>query len=134
MSKERELLARVLGPRTFMQGVALRREIEELLAQPHKNRLIEVYTDFLKSLIENDGAGLKELKAFDIETYNKLKATFGVSDLLAQSEQDPVTNEPTATAMAVMPNGVSVSNVYDAYEEGRKSVMVEQEPLKKHTV
>ena len=34
MRKERELLARVLGSRTFMQGVALRREIEELLAQP----------------------------------------------------------------------------------------------------
>ena len=34
MNKERELLARVLGSRTFMQGVALRREIEELLAQP----------------------------------------------------------------------------------------------------
>ena len=34
MSKERELLARVLGSRTFMQGVALRREIEQLLAQP----------------------------------------------------------------------------------------------------
>ena len=34
MSKERELLARVLESRTFMQGVALRIEIEELLAQP----------------------------------------------------------------------------------------------------
>ena len=34
MSKERELLARVLESRTFMQGVALRREIEQLLAQP----------------------------------------------------------------------------------------------------
>jgi hypothetical protein len=31
--------------------------------------------------------------------------------------------------MAVMPNGVCVSNVYDAYEEGRKSVMSEQEPV-----
>ena len=34
MSEERELLARVLESRTFMQGVALRREIEQLLAQP----------------------------------------------------------------------------------------------------
>ena len=48
--------------------------------------------------------------------------------LLAQPEQEPVTDKPTETAMAVMPNGVRVSNVYDAYEEGRKSVMVEQEP------
>ena len=46
-----------------------------------------------------------------------------------QSEQEPVTDKPTETAMAVMPNGVCVSNVYDAYEEGRKSVMVEQEPV-----
>jgi len=36
MSKERDLLVRVLGSRTFMQGVALRREIEELLAQPEQ--------------------------------------------------------------------------------------------------
>ena len=34
MSKERELLGRVLESRTFMQGVALRREIENYLAQP----------------------------------------------------------------------------------------------------
>ena len=52
-----------------------------------------------------------------------------IDQLLAQPEQEPVTNEPTTTAMAVMPNGVRVSNVYDAYEEGRKSVMVEQEPV-----
>ena len=38
-------------------------------------------------------------------------------------------DKPTEAAMAVMPNGVFVSNVYDAYEEGRKSVMVEQEPV-----
>ncbi len=50
-----------------------------------------------------------------------------------QSEQEPVTDKPTETAMAVMPNGVCVSNVYDAYEEGRKSVMSEQEPVVKIT-
>ena len=38
MSKERELLARVLESRTFMQGVALRREIEQLLAQPEQEQ------------------------------------------------------------------------------------------------
>ena len=51
-----------------------------------------------------------------------------IDQLLTQPERDPVTNEPTTTAMAVMPNGVCVSNVYDAYEEGRKSIMSEQEP------
>ena len=45
----------------------------------------------------------------------------GIEELLVQPEQNK--------AEAVMPNGVSVSNVYDAYEEGRKSVMVEQEPV-----
>ena len=44
-----------------------------------------------------------------------------ISELLAQPEQDK--------AGTVMPNGVCVSNVYDAYEEGRKSVMVKQEPV-----
>ena len=39
MSKERELLERVLESRTFMQGVALRREIEELLAQPKQETI-----------------------------------------------------------------------------------------------
>ena len=36
MNRERELLERVLESRTFMQGVALRREIEQLLAQPEQ--------------------------------------------------------------------------------------------------
>ena len=53
MSKERELLERVLESRTFMQGVALRREIEQLLAQPEQTeqfplpgeRLIEMWRD-----------------------------------------------------------------------------------------
>ena len=44
-----------------------------------------------------------------------------IRELLAQPEQNK--------AEAIMPNGVCVSNVYDAYEEGRKSVIVEQEPL-----
>jgi hypothetical protein len=53
--------------------------IAELLAQPQKTRLIEVYSELLKSLIVNNGAGLKELKAFDLETYNKLKDIFGAT-------------------------------------------------------
>ena len=44
-----------------------------------------------------------------------------IIELLAQPEQNK--------AEAIMPNGVCVSNVYAAYEEGRNSVMVEQEPL-----
>ena len=47
--------------------------------------------------------------------------------ILAQPEQEPVTDKSTETAMVIMPNGVCVSNVYAAYEEGRKSVMSEQQ-------
>ena len=58
MSKERELLARVLESRTFMQGVALRRVIEQLLAQP------ELSTDSLQldeqDLREDLREGLRE--------------------------------------------------------------------------
>ena len=52
MSKERELLARVLESRTFMQGVALRREIEELLAQPERKSFSdeEITKAFTKSV------------------------------------------------------------------------------------
>ena len=39
--------------------------------------------------------------------------------------EEPEQNKPAV----IMPNGVCVSNVYDAYEEGRKSVMSEQEPV-----
>jgi len=50
-------------------------------------------------------------------------------ELLAQPEPEPTTDKQTSVSMAaVMPNGVSVSNVYDAYEAGRASVMVESEP------
>jgi hypothetical protein len=49
-------------------------------------------------------------------------------ELLAQPEQTGLDSISNATPMAVMPNGVCVSNVYDAYEEGRKSLMSEQQP------
>ena len=51
MSKERELLARVLESRTFMQGVALRREIEQLLAQPEQE---PVYWENEKKALLNE--------------------------------------------------------------------------------
>lgn len=53
-----------------------------------------------------------------------------VEELLAQPEPEPepTTDKQTSVSMAVMPNGVSVSNVYDAYEAGRASVIIESEP------
>ena len=58
MNKERELLARVLGSRTFMQGVALRREIEELLTQPEQNNTQYLLEQVSRLTAEN--AMLKE--------------------------------------------------------------------------
>ena len=82
MSKERELLKKIWedldGDRDNYN--LLCEEIEELLAQPQSNEPlspIEKHEIFLMSLIENNGEGLKELKAFDIESYNKLKEVFG---------------------------------------------------------
>ena len=49
-----------------------------------KQQLIEKYNIFLRELIENDGEGLALLKAYDIETYNRLKGA------LAQPEPEPV--------------------------------------------
>jgi len=78
MSKERELLRRVIdGGGSYNAMESLDKEIEEFLAQPEHLSPIEKHETFLKSLIENNGEGLKELKAFDIETYNKLKEVFG---------------------------------------------------------
>lgn len=60
------------------------------------------------------------------------KLFYEIKELLAQpeqTEQEPVTDKSTETAMAIMPNGGSVSNVYAAYEEGRKSAMAGQESL-----
>jgi len=81
MSKERELLKKIWedldGDRDNYNSLC--EEIEELFAQPEQEPLspIEKHEIFLMSLIENNGEGLKELKAFDIETYNKLKEVFG---------------------------------------------------------
>ena len=75
MSKERELLKKVLA--TGWLDHTLSCEVEAILAQPEKNLLIEKCVTFLRSLIENNGEGLKELQAFDLETYNKLKEVFG---------------------------------------------------------
>ena len=67
MSKERELLARVLGSRTFMQGVALRREIEELLAQPEQTEQDDPNTLRRASLMIHEKYGSKhEVVAHDL--------------------------------------------------------------------
>ena len=57
MSKERELLERVLESRTFMQGVALRREIEELLTQPEQEPTNHMHEIFLHNLQNKEKLG-----------------------------------------------------------------------------
>ena len=83
---------------------------------------MSIERELLKKVISGDNKG-----DFFI-SYDLYKEIYEFLVHPEQSEQEPVTDKPTETAMAVMPNGVRVSNVYDAYEEGRKSVMSEQEP------
>jgi len=67
--------------------------------------------ELLKKAVQDASEGTMSLSL-----YNEIE------ELLAQPECDTLTDKPTATAMAVMPNGTYVSNVYDAYEEGRRSL------------
>ena len=81
MSKERELLARVLGSRTFMQGVALRREIEELLTQPEQNNTQYLLEQVSRLTAEN--AMLKEKwlsKGDDEDEYINEESGYNRSD------------------------------------------------------
>ena len=113
MSKERDLLEKFCNSAwIYSDWLLLKAEVETLLAQS-KREPVAWMQDSIELYVEEE----KDVKrGYIIPLYTTLP------------EQEPVTNEPTTTAMAVMPNGVCVSNVYDAYEEGRKSVMVEQEP------
>jgi len=83
---------------------------------------MSIERELLKKVISGDNKG-----DFFI-SYDLYKEIYEFLVHPEQFEQEPVTDKPTETAMAVMPNGVCVSNVYDAYEEGRKSVMSEQQP------
>ena len=77
--------------------------------------IMSIERKLLKKVISGDNKG-----DFFI-SYDLYKEIYEFLIHHEQPEQDK--------AEAVMPNGVCVSNVYDAYEEGRKSVMSEQEPL-----
>ena len=68
MRKERELLARVLGSRTFMQGVALRREIEQLLTQPEQEPVVWCTEDY-DSTLTNAGRAQHIIKYGSPPTY-----------------------------------------------------------------
>jgi hypothetical protein len=83
---------------------------------------MSIERELLKKVISGDNKG-----DFFI-SYDLYKEIYEFLVHPEHTEQEPVTDKPTETAMAVMPNGVCVSNVYDAYEEGRKSLMSEQEP------
>ena len=67
-SPERELLARVLESRTFMQGVALRREIEQLLAQPEQEPVVWCTEDY-DSTLTNAGRAQHIIKYGSPPTY-----------------------------------------------------------------
>ena len=142
MSKERDLLVRWLDDTIFEPEEldSLMDETKELLAQPEpfmfKDRKLTdsliAHNDMYKRGYARAEFDLKRepidtskerelLKECRLMLDNPINGTAGrnlqikITELLAPPEQDK--------AEAVMPNGVCVSNVYDAYEEGRKSVM-----------
>ena len=70
-------------------------------------------------------AVLQELKESS-DYWSEYDVPIGIHERIDEAiEELLVTDKPTITAMAVMPNGALVSNVYDAYEEGRKSAFGE---------
>ncbi|CAB4127440.1 hypothetical protein UFOVP84_188 [uncultured Caudovirales phage] len=124
MSKERELLKKAiqiietLGPDEeayeFINEILLLEPEQEPVAWVFPSDLKRFETQETTAVIYSGEMGKLSKNSIPLYTH--------------PPKREPVTNEPTTTAMAVMPNGVCVSNVYDAYEEGRKSVMSEQEP------
>jgi len=122
MSIERELLKRFMTElKTEEDVVSLFNDIKECLAEPEQTEQEPVAW-----IIETEIYGkLSEWVCTDKKRY--MEAHDGTKDPIPLYLAPP--KQPESTAEAVMPNGVCVSNVYDAYEEGRKSVMSEQEPV-----
>ena len=111
MSKERELLQKVLTKLNsyYYEGnVTIKNEIIELLAQPEQSNEPVAWMNDSGGCFLSDG--------------NKYSENW-----TALYTSPP--KQPESTAEAIMPNGVCISNVYAAYEEGRKSAMSEREPL-----
>jgi hypothetical protein len=119
MSKEREMIEKLCSfQMTYSDWLLLIADAEELLAQPEQEPVAWIIeTEVEGKLLEWVCTDKKHY----IEEHDSIKEPIPL--YLAPPKQ------PESTAEAVMPNGVCVSNVYDAYEEGRKSVMVEQEPV-----
>ena len=109
MSKERELLKRFMHElKTEEDVVSLFNDIKECLAQPEKA---------VAECTNSD--------TWNCKYCNKTESCGALKD----SRNFAPPKQPESTAEAIMPNGVCISNVYAAYEAGRKSVMSEQEPL-----
>jgi len=124
MSKERELLQRCLDEFEY-KGVACNElciDINKLLAQPEQPEQ-EPVAWIIQTEVEGK---LLEWVCTDKKHY--VEAHDSIKEPIPLYPAPPKQFEQNK-AEAVMPNGVCVSNVYDAYEEGRKSVMVEQEPV-----
>lgn len=118
MSKERELLRLLRRVKVLLECSnvePLQRhsdlivgEIKELLAQPEQDQEPVAWMNDSGGCFLSDG--------------NKYSENW-----IALYTEPP--KQPESTAEAIMPNGVCVSNVYAAYEEGRKSAMAGQESL-----
>jgi hypothetical protein len=111
ISRERELLEKVISGDNkgdFFVSYDLYKEIYEFLAQPEQSNEPVAWMNDSGGCFLSDG--------------NKYSENW-----TALYTSPP--KQPESTAEAIMPNGVCISNVYAAYEEGRKSAMSEREPL-----
>ena len=148
MSRERDLLVSCLDKLKYHKVPCsddLIRTIQWVLAEPEEEgvyqKLLRIekenYVEMLPSELWQDGyeAGKRSvLLSKQPEQHGTQYLLDQVARLTAENamlkEKRSTSKQPEQNkAGAIMPNGVCVSNVYDAYEEGRKSVIVEQEPL-----
>jgi len=115
---EKENYVEMLPSELWLDGYEAGKRSALLSKQPESNEPVAW-------IIETEIYGkLSEWVCTDKKRY--MEAHDGTKDPIPLYLAPP--KQPESTAEAVMPNGVCVSNVYDAYEEGRKSVMSEQQP------
>ena len=150
MTKERELLKRwLIDFGKIHPDVELLKDTKELLAQPeqgqepvawilhNKETGYRVQAAYIPSALKKEweaiplyaGSPKREQEQhrtqYLLDQVSMLRAENAMLKEKWSTSKQPEQNK----AGAIMPNSVCISNVYDAYEEGRKSVMSKQEPV-----
>jgi len=135
MSKERELLVKAWNMLIYLMGGKIGDgissinskflyELKDYISQPEQPEQPEqTEQEPVAWMLIDKETGARIPKAYKPE-HGVNKDRWELYPLFASPPK-----QPESTAEAIMPNGVCISNVYAAYEEGRKSVMSEQEPV-----